>query len=543
MEKTQDTIATEARNDNDLEHTKHEEENRNVGTLERRLKSRHIQFLALSGAIGTGLFVGSGQILSLAGPLSTFLAYLFTGVNLYCVINSLGEMATYLPLPGAVPIYAARFVDPALGFVLGWNYWNQLAIGVPIETTVSAIIIDFWPNSVSTAVWITILTIPMIVVNCLPVNFYGEAEFIFGAIKLTTIMGLILLMLIIDLGGTPSGDRIGFRYWITPGPMNTYLRPGALGRFLAFWKVSIQATFAYGGSEMCVIAAGETENPRYNIPKAVRRVFWRILIFYVLAIFLVGMCVSSEDPRLLNAITEGAPGAAASPFVIAIVNGGMPVLPHIINAVILSSTWSAGNAFFYSSTRVLYASALDGKAPKFLTYERFGVPYACVAATSLLSLLAYLNVSNGSAQVFIWFSNISAVSTLLVWGSICITYLRFYQGLKHNGIERTSLPWKSPLQPYLAYFGLCFCSVVALFNGYDAFFPGQFSAKTFVPPYIDIPNFLALFLSYKIVKRTRVVKLGEMDLWSGKAEIDRQEPLWPKRIPRNWIERVWFWIA
>lgn len=273
-----DITAAEAAPYDEIGTLKDAEENKNIGTLDRKLKSRHIQFLALSGAIGTGLFVGTGQILSLAGPLSTFLAYLITGFNLYCVINSLGEMATYLPIPGAVPVFAARFVDPALGFVLGYNYWYQLAIGVPIETTASAIVIGFWPNGVSNAVWITVLTIPMILVNLLPVNFYGEAEFVFGAIKLTTIIGLILLMLIIDLGGAPTGDRIGFRYWVHPGPMNEYLETGALGRFLAFWKVFINATFAYGGSEMCVIAAGETENPRVNIPKAVRRVFWRVLI-------------------------------------------------------------------------------------------------------------------------------------------------------------------------------------------------------------------------------------------------------------------------
>ncbi|KAK3708794.1 hypothetical protein LTR37_011315 [Vermiconidia calcicola] len=252
-----DITATERSPLDDIENLKHAgvDENKNVGTLDRRLKSRHIQFLALSGAIGTGLFVGSGQVLSLAGPLSAFLAYAITGFNLFCVINGLGEMATYLPIPGAVPIFAARFVDPALGFALSWNYWYQLAIGVPIETTVSAIIIDYWPNGVSTGVWITVLTIPMVVINCLPVNFYGEAEFVFGAIKLTTIIGLIILMFIIDLGGAPSGDKIGFRYWIDPGPMNGYLVPGDLGRFLAFFKVFIQATFAYGGSEMCVIAA------------------------------------------------------------------------------------------------------------------------------------------------------------------------------------------------------------------------------------------------------------------------------------------------
>jgi yeast amino acid transporter len=519
------------------------DENKNVGTLDRKLKSRHIQFLALSGAIGTGLFVGSGQVLSLAGPLSAFLAYAITGFNLFCVINSLGEMSTWLPVPGAVPVFAARFVDPALGFCLGWNYWYQLAIGVPIEVTAAAIVIDYWPNDVDIAAWITILLFPMIAINCLPVNFYGEAEFVFGAIKLTTIIGLIILMLIITLGGAPDTGRIGFRYWVNPGPMNAYLVSGSLGRFLAFWKVFIQATFSYGGSEMCVVAAGETENPRRNIPKAVRRVFWRILIFYVLAIFLVGMCVSSEDPRLLNAIDEGKPGVAASPFVIAIVNGGIPVLPSIINAVVLTSAWSAGNAFFYSSTRILYASALDGKAPKIFKFEKFGVPYACVLLTAAVGLLSYLNVANASADVFYWFANISAVSTLIVWCSICVTYLCFYYGLRANGMTRDDLPWKAPLQPYLAYFAICFCSIVALFNGYDCFFPGNFSAKTFLPPYIDIPIFFGLFLGYKFIKGTKFVKLREMDLFSGKAEIDRQEPLWPVVRPRNWLERIWMWIA
>ncbi|KAI1157964.1 AAT family amino acid transporter [Nemania serpens] len=518
-------------------------ERRNVGTLERGLKSRHVQFMALSGAIGTGLFIGSGQVLSLAGPLSAFLAYLITAFNVYCVVHSLGEMATYLPLPGAVPLYAARYVDEALGFAVAWNYWWQIAIGVPIEVTVSVVIVDYWPNDVPTVALITLFLFAMVVVNCFPVRVYGEAEFVFGAVKLTTIVGLILLMLIITLGGTPNGERIGFRYWQDPGPMNEYLVTGTLGRFLAFWKVFIQATFSYGGSEMVVIASGETENPRRNIPKAIRRVFWRISLFYVLGIFLVTLCVSSTDPRLLDAIQNSAPGAAASPFVIAIANSGIAVLPSIINAVILTSAWSAGSSFFYASTRVLYAAALDGKAPRFLTFERWGVPYACVAATTLLSLLCYLNVNNRGESVFFWFSSLSAVSTLIVWSAVCVTYLRFYHGLRHNGISRDSLPYKAPLQPFLAYFALCFCVVVAFFNGFDAFFPGKFSAKTFVPPYVDVPIFLALFLGYKLVRKTRLVPLAEMDLWSGKEEIDQLEGSWPEVRPKNFMQRIWFWIA
>ncbi|EOO01039.1 putative proline-specific permease protein [Phaeoacremonium minimum UCRPA7] len=522
---------------------KTQQETQHIGTLERRLKSRHVQFLALSGAIGTGLFVGSGQVLSLAGPLSTFLCYAITGFNLYCVINSLGEMAAWLPIPGAVPIFAARYVDPALGFTLGWNYWYQFAIGVPIEVTVSVVVLDYWHHSIPQAALITIFFIPMVIVNCFPVRVYGEAEFFFGAIKLTTIVGLILLMFLITVGASPTGEQIGFRYWKHPGPMNEYLKSGALGRFLSFFKVFIQATFSYGGSEMVVVASGETENPRRNIPKAIRRVFWRILIFYVLALFLVGLCVSSKDSKLLNAISSSAPGAAQSPFVIAISNAGIKTLPGIINGVILTSAWSAGNSFFYASTRVLYAAALDGKAPAILKRERFGVPYACAAATTALSCLAYLNVNNRAAEVFFWISNLSAVSTLIVWASVCVVYLRFHAALKHNGIDRATLPYRAPGQPFLAYFAVCFCLVIAFFNGFDAFFPGKFSAKTFVPPYIDIPIFLCLFLGYKLAKRTKFVKVSEIDIWSGKAEIDRLEPHWQVQAPRNWLERIWFWIA
>ncbi|OAQ99317.1 hypothetical protein LLEC1_05492 [Akanthomyces lecanii] len=431
------------------------QEQRHLGTLDRKLKSRHVQFLALSGAIGTGLFVGSGQVLSLAGPLSAFLSYAATGFNLFCVVGCLGEMAAWLPVPGAVPVFAARYADPALGFTLGWNYWYQFAVGVPIE----------------------------------------------------------------------------------------YLGDGALGRFLAFWKVFIQATFSYGGSEMVVVASGETENPRRNIPKAIRRVFWRILLFYVLSIFLVGLCVSSKDEKLLNAIDASAPGAKQSPFVIAISNAGIKTLPSIINGVILTSAWSAGNSFFYASTRVLYSAALDGKAPAILRFERFGVPYVCVAATTALSSLVYLNVNNQSAEVFFWISNLSAVSTLIVWASVSYTYLRFYHGLRHHGVDRDTLPYKSPMQPFLAYFAIVFCLVIAFFNGFDAFFPGKFSAKTFLPPYIDIPIFLGLFLGYKFVKKTKFVPLAEMDLWSGKAEIDRLEGTWVVPKPRNFLERIWFWLA
>ncbi|KAG6038758.1 hypothetical protein E4U41_003735 [Claviceps citrina] len=502
------------------EQQEQQQQQQHVGTLERKLKARHIHFLALSGAIGTGLFVGSGQVLSLAGPLSAFLCYAITGFNLYCP----GRDGGLASRAGAMPVFAARYVDPALGFTLGWTYWYQFAIGVPIEVTVCGVVVDYWPNSVPRAALMTVLLAPMVLANCLPVRVYGEAEFVLGAVKLITIVGLILLMFIVTVGGSLSGEVIGFRYWDDPGPMNTYHESGHLGRFLAFCKVFIQATFSYGGSEMVVVASGETINPRRNIPKAIRRVFWRIAIFYVLSIFLVGLCVFSKDAKLLNAISSSAPGAAQSPFVIAIQNAGIRALPSIINAVILTSAWTA-------------------KAPSIMKREQFGVPYVCVAATTALSCLVYLNVNNRSADVFFWISNLSAVNTLIMWASLCYTYIHFYYALRHHGVSRDALPYRSPLQPFLAYFAIVFCLVVALFNGFDAFFPARFSARAFVPPYIGIPIFLTLFLGYKLVKKTRFVTLSEMDLWSGKADIDRLEGTWTVAKPRNWLEKIWFWIA
>lgn len=361
---------------------------------------------------------------------------------------------------------------------------------------------------------------------------------------MAAILGLALLMLLLAVGASTSRDALGFRYWRHPGPMNEYLRPGALGRFLAFLKVFTQATYAYGGVEMVVVvAAGKAEDPRRSIPKAVRRVFWRIALFYLASVFLVGLCVSSRDPALLDAVGAAAPGAAQSPFVVAINNAGIAALPSVVNAFILASAWSSGNSLFYASTRILYAAALDRKAPALFARQRFGVPYPSVLATSLFGCLAYLNVSNRSADVFFWLSQICAVNTLVLWVCVSWTYLRFHRALAHHGVPRDSLPYKAPLQPYLARFALVFCVAVALVNGFDAFFPGRLRPKTLVPPYVNIPIFLSLFLGYKWAKGTKIVPIPDVDILSGKAEIDSLEPTWKFFEPRNWLEKLWLWIA
>jgi amino acid transporter len=242
------------------------------------LKSRHIQFIALGGTIGTGLFLGIGSAFAKSGPLSVLLGYTFTGVAVFAMMQCLGEMSTWLPLPGAIPQYCARYVDPALGFAVGWNNWYQCAITLCAEISAATVLVSFWDTQekVNPAVWITIIIVIIIALNIFAVGIYGEAEFIFASIKIITILGLLITALVIMLGGAPDHDRRGFRYW-KEGAMKEYIGTGNTGRFTGLWSTLVNAAFSYGGVEMVAVAAGEAANPRKNIPKAVRRVFWRIL--------------------------------------------------------------------------------------------------------------------------------------------------------------------------------------------------------------------------------------------------------------------------
>ncbi|CAK7562458.1 MAG: hypothetical protein SEPTF4163_000303 [Sporothrix epigloea] len=517
------------------------------GYVERGLKSRHIQFIALGGTIGTGLFLGIGSAFTRAGPLSVILGYSFTGIAIYAMMQSLGEMATWLPLPGAIPQFCARYVDDALGFAVGWNNWYASAITICAEISAASVVIGYWPGAdhINVAVWISILLVLVVLLNIIAVSIYGEAEFIFSSIKIVTIIGLLLMAFIVMLGGNPHHQRIGFYNWKHPGAMLEYDGTGSTGRFLGLFSTLVNAAFSYGGVELVAVAAGEAENPRKNIPKAVRRVFWRILFFYILGSLAISWLVSSDDAHLLSAQADGAPGAAQSPWVIGIENVGIKVLPSIINAVILTSATSSGNAFVYTGSRYLYALAQNRQAPAiFLTCSKRGVPYYAIAATSAVGLLTYLSAgSGGAATAFNWFQNLTTIASLFTWGSICVCYLRFYAALKAQGIDRNTLVMKSPFQPYLAWGSLIFFSLIILFNGFNVFVHGNWDVSDFIAAYIGIPIFAVLYFSWKLIKRTHLIKAAEADLQTGKAQLDAEDANWPEQIPRNFLEKVWFWIA
>ncbi|KAI0050990.1 general APC amino acid permease [Auriscalpium vulgare] len=503
--------------------------------VQRRLKQRHVQMIAIAGTIGTGLFLGSGSALQGAGPLGALIAYALVGTVAYSSLCSIGEMTSLAPISGTFPHFAARWVDPSFGFAVGWNYFYTNAISVPVEISAATILISFWDtNNNHQAAYIAMMVVLVSAVNIFGVRWFGESEFYFSIIKIVLITGLILTGLIIDLGGGPHHDRIGFRYWKHPGPVaGAGLEPQDpnLDRFLAILTVIVQAGFSFQGMELVAIAASETENPRRNIGKAVGRVFWRIVIFYILGILVTGMLVPYDDPDLLN----GGGTASESPYVIAIRRAGIKTLPSIINAAIFTSAFSAGNSYLFCSSRILYGLAIRGQAPKIFTYcTKKGLPLIAVLTCCSFSLLSFMNVSSGATKVFNWFVSLSTVGGFFTWFAINLTYYRFWCGHRAQGIDRKKLVYWNPLQPYLSMWGMFWTCFFILINGYTVFW--NWNTADFLTSYINIPLFFALWGGYWIFKRTRFWRASEMDFVTGIPTLEETET--PEIPPRNWREKL-----
>ncbi|CAH2351797.1 proline-specific permease [[Candida] railenensis] len=514
-------------------------------TLERGLKSRHVQLIALGGCIGTGLFVGTGSALSACGPAPLLISYMIMSIVMFFVMNMLGEMTTFLPLPGNGPqAFVTNYFDSSLGFATGWNYWYAFAMLVASEVTAASIVIQYWTTKVNVAVWITILLIVIIALNMSSVKYFGEAEFWFASIKLIAITGLIIVGIVIFFGGAPTHDRLGFRYWQRPGAFTEHLTEGNTGKFLAVWTAIIKSGFAFICSpELVSVCGAESVAPRRNIPKAANRFIYRLAFFYIMGTLVIGVIVAYTNDRLLN----GSSDASASPFVIGIQNAGIKVLNHIVNAVILTSAASAGNSFLYSSSRTLFGLATNGLAPKiFTTVNRMGVPYYAVAASCLLGFLSYLNVSSGGANVFTWFSNICTISGFISWLAVTLAYIRWRKAIAYHGLSER-VTYKTILQPYGAYFVLIFIGLVTITNGYAVFF--DFKASDFIAAYITLPIFLVLYVGHKLYnyfalgKTEFVIPLEQIDLITGLDLIEEEERMTPERLPSNFMEKIWYWIA
>lgn len=512
--------------------------------LERGLTGRHLQFIALCGSIGTALFVGSGVALVQCGPAALLTSFCVTLIGVFFVMNYLAEMACWMPSTGLGPAsFVKKYCEPSLGFATSVMYIYSYAILVPVENIAAVFVIQYWvsPDVVPTAAWIAILFVVMLGFNLITVKFYGESEFIFGTMKLTCILGLIILGFVIFFGGGPDHDRKGFRYWQDPGAFALHVVPDQVNtaRFLDIWTAIVRSAFAFIlGPELIITAGGECQRPRHNISKASRRFIYRLVIFYIFGVFVITVTVPYNDSSLIGAIDDGASGARASPFVVGIQNAGIPVLNHIVNAVIFMSALSAGNSFLFAGSRALVNLAKEGSAPKcFLKTNRFGVPYYSVSLVGVFGLLAFLNVNSDAAQAFTWLSNLVTIGGFICWIFTGIAYLRWRKAIAYNGLEH-EVPYKSPLQPYGAYFAIIYFGLVTITNGYDVFF--NFNGSDFVAAYISIPIFILLYVGNKIWSKTPwMIKIEDIDLTTGLDEIEFEEEIPP---PSSIHGKVLHWL-
>ncbi|PYH94382.1 hypothetical protein BO71DRAFT_379761 [Aspergillus ellipticus CBS 707.79] len=487
---------------------------------QRGIKSRHAQMMAIGGTIGTGLFVGVGEVLALAGPANILLAYIAICIVVYAIITATNEMNTYLPTSGcSMASYATRFVSPSLGFALGLLYWYSFGIIVAYEVTAAAVVISYWPNPVPLAAWITIMLIIVIALNFFPVRYYGESEFWFASLKVFLIIGLLILSFILFWGGGPASHaRLGFHYWRDPGAMNTYLVSGPTGRFCAFLHTLCYSVFSFNfAPELLVLAAGEMQNPRKNLPRAAKQYFYRLLIFYILGVLAIGVIC----PSTASGLATGT-GVAASPWVIAIKRAGIHGLDSVVNAVIITSAWSSANSYLYMSSRTLYSLAKTGSAPAlFARCNRHGVPHDAVLVSSLFSLLAYMDCGAGASTAFNWFVNITTTAGFTSWTCCGIIFLRFRKACTVQGLSGKDMPYRSMWQPYGAVLATLLCPILLLCNGFGVFFRGEWSVSGFWTSYVGLFVFLAIYATHRVVRWGDGWARGpeEVDLVSGLEEV------------------------
>ena len=472
-------------------------ETQNSVQLQRKLGARHLNMIAIGGSIGTGLFLASGATIASAGPGGALLAYALIGIMIYFLMTSLGELATHNPTSGAFFTYGTKYVESGFGFALGWNYWYNWAITVAFELVAVQFIMKFWFPDIPGFYWSAIFLAVIFGINALTVKGFGESEFFFSLVKVLAIIAFIIIgiWMIAKIMLTPGASA--FANWsVGEAPF--------VGGFQALIGVAMIAGFSFQGTEMVGVAAGESKDPQKTIPVAIKQIFWRILLFYIVCIFIIGTLVAYNDPRLLQA--AATEDVTLSPFTLLYEKAGFAFAASMMNAVILTAILSAGNSGMYSSTRMLFDMARKGSAPKLFAHlDPRGVPMNALYATTAIAALCFLTTFFGEQEVFNWLLNMSGMCGFIVWLGIAISHYRFRKGYLAQGYQLEGLAYRAKF-----WFAFILCSIVVLGQNYQAVLDGEWLAV--LSTYIGILLFLVIWLGYKWKYKTKLVSYQEMDV-------------------------------
>ncbi|KGT47767.1 MULTISPECIES: amino acid permease [Acinetobacter] len=485
-------------------------ETQNSTQLQRKLSARHLNMIAIGGSIGTGLFLASGATIASAGPGGALLAYALIGVMIYFLMTSLGELATHNPTSGAFFTYGTKYVEGGFGFALGWNYWYNWAITVAFELVAVQFIMKFWFPDIPGFYWSALFLTIVFAINALTVKGFGESEFFFSLIKVLAIVAFIIIGIFMIAKIMLTPDVATFANW-TKG------EAPFVGGLPALIGVAMIAGFSFQGTEMVGVAAGESKDPQKTIPVAIKQIFWRILLFYIVCIFIIGTLIAYDDPRLLQA--AASEDIALSPFTLLYEQAGFAFAASVMNAVILTAILSAGNSGMYSSTRMLFDMARKGSAPKiFGKLDARGVPMNALYATTAIAALCFLTTFIGEQEVFNWLLNMSGMCGFIVWLGIAISHYRFRKGYLAQGYKLEDLAYRAKFFPFAPWFAFVLCAIVVLGQNYEAVLKGDWLGV--LSTYIGIFLFLAIWIGYKWKHKTRLISYQDMDVQP--VKIDRE---------------------
>lgn len=443
--------------------------------LQRGLRNRHIQLIALGGAIGSGLFYGSAESVLAAGP-SVLLSYLAGGVIIFFILRALSEMSVHHPTSGGFSTYAHNWWGKLPGFISGWNYWMNYTLVSMAELTVVGIYINYWLPDVPRWVSAAVVLVGVTAVNLAHVKAYGEFEFWFAMIKVVAILAMIVLGLWVILVGTATTPATGIHnIWSNGG-----LFPHGAGGLLAG---VIVAMFAFGGTELISIAAGEAEDPARSIPQATNQVAWRILVFYVGAL---GVTLAVVPWTRIT--------GEASPFVQIFDIVGVPGAASVLNLVVLTAAISAHNSMLYANGRILYSLAQQGQAPQvFTTVSKSGSPWAAVLFSSAVTTIGVLIIWLLPAGAFTYIMSVATIATVINWIMITITQMLFRRRLSKT--QREALKFKMPAWPLFNWIILAFMAMMIVVM---AVLPSYRIAVIFGPVWLGV-----LVASWWLTQRAR----------------------------------------
>lgn len=429
-----------------------EQKNPSREHFKRTMKTRHLVMLSLGGVIGTGLFFNTGYIISTTGAAGTLLAYLIGALVVWLVMVCLGELSVAMPETGAFHVYAARYLSPATGYTVAWLYWLTWTVALGSSFTAAGFCMQYWFPQVPVWIWCLLFCVAIYLLNIISTRFFAEGEFWFSLVKVVTIIAFIVLGAAAMFGFIPLKDGSA-----APGLSNLTQHGWLPHGVLPIIMTMVAVNFAFSGTELIGIAAGETENPQKVLPLAIRTTVARLIIFFVGTVLVLAALIPMDQA-----------GIVKSPFVLVFEKIGLPYAADIVNFVILTAILSAANSGLYASGRMLWSLANEKTLPRcFARVNKRGVPQLAITVSMLGGVLALLSSVIAPDTVFVALSAISGFAVVVVWLSICASHYMFRHRHLAQGRALSELTYRAPLYPLTPILGFALCLLACVGLAFD----------------------------------------------------------------------------